>query len=180
MEGPGPGGAYLLRRHAEVRGGAVTESTIASGRRSPSRTDPPGHLLLFTGKIIEVPESRRAPSEAAGRRSLPKWPTRTSCWPIGAAARSGRAPRITTPLCTEWPTTATTPEHRTCPPDGLRLWKKAEDGFLRFEGPGITESWVRMNPGHHRDGPSRTRRNRRKRPDRTAAPTPSPCQGEGR
>jgi hypothetical protein len=58
MEGPeGPTAPYLLRRHAEVRGGAVPEvhyrigQTITFTKLIHLET-----LLVFTGKIIEVPE----------------------------------------------------------------------------------------------------------------------------
>jgi len=43
-------------------------SAIASGRRSPHQARSPHTLLLFTGKIIEVPEVPAARSEAAGRK----------------------------------------------------------------------------------------------------------------
>jgi len=61
MDGPqGPAAPYLLRRHAEVRGGAVTEvhyrigQTITFTKLVHLET-----LLIFTGKIIEVPEVPR-------------------------------------------------------------------------------------------------------------------------
>ena len=57
MEGPqGPAASYLLRRHAEVRGGAVPEvhyrigQTITFTKLIHLET-----LLMFTGTIIEVP-----------------------------------------------------------------------------------------------------------------------------
>jgi hypothetical protein len=58
MDGPtGPSAPYLLRRHAEVRGGAVPEvhyrlgQTITFTKLVHLKT-----LLVFTGKIIDVPE----------------------------------------------------------------------------------------------------------------------------
>jgi hypothetical protein len=61
MDGPaGPAAPYLLRRHAEVRGGAVPEvhyrigQTITFTKLIHLET-----LLVFTGKIIEIPEVPR-------------------------------------------------------------------------------------------------------------------------
>lgn len=58
MEGPnGPEAPYLLRRHAELRGGAVPEVHYRLGQ--PLTFTKLIHLetlLLFTGKIMEVPE----------------------------------------------------------------------------------------------------------------------------
>jgi len=58
MEGPdGPSAPFLLRRHAERRGGAVPEvhyrigQTITFAKLIHLRT-----LLVFTGKIIDVPK----------------------------------------------------------------------------------------------------------------------------
>jgi hypothetical protein len=58
MEGPdGPAAPYYLRRHAEVRGGAVPEvhyrigQTLTFTKLIHLKT-----LLVFTGKIIEVPD----------------------------------------------------------------------------------------------------------------------------
>jgi L-fucose isomerase-like protein len=58
MEGPaGPAAPYLLRRHAEVRGGAVTEVHYRIGQKVTfTKLIHLNTLLLFTGKIIEVPE----------------------------------------------------------------------------------------------------------------------------
>ena len=58
MEGPdGPAAPYLLRRHAEVRGGAVTEVHYRIGQKITFTKLIHLHtLLVFTGKIIEVPE----------------------------------------------------------------------------------------------------------------------------
>lgn len=58
MEGPaGPAAPYLLRRHAEVRGGAVTEVHYRIGQKVTfTKLIHLDTLLLFTGKIIEVPE----------------------------------------------------------------------------------------------------------------------------
>jgi hypothetical protein len=57
MEGPaGPKAPYLLRRHAEVRGGAVTEVHYRIGQKVTfTKLIHLDTLLLFTGKIIEVP-----------------------------------------------------------------------------------------------------------------------------
>jgi hypothetical protein len=58
MDGPdGPAAPYLLRRHAEVRGGAVPEvhyrigQTLTFTKLIHLKT-----LLVFTGKIIDVPK----------------------------------------------------------------------------------------------------------------------------
>ncbi|MHC4180601.1 MAG: hypothetical protein ACYSWU_24140, partial [Planctomycetota bacterium] len=58
MEGPaGPTAPYLLRRHAEVRGGAVTEVHYRIGQKITfTKLVHLNTLLVFTGKIIEVPK----------------------------------------------------------------------------------------------------------------------------
>ncbi len=58
MEGPeSPRSPYLLRRHAEVRGGAVTEVRYRIGQKVTfTKLVHLDTLLMFTGKIIEVPE----------------------------------------------------------------------------------------------------------------------------
>ncbi len=58
MEGPtGPAAPYLIRRHAEVRGGAVTEVHYRIGQEVTfTKLIHLDTLLLFTGKIVEVPE----------------------------------------------------------------------------------------------------------------------------
>ena len=58
MDGPdGPRAPYLLRRHAEVRGGAVTEVHYRIGQEITfTKLVHLDTLLLFTGKIIEVPK----------------------------------------------------------------------------------------------------------------------------
>ncbi|MFH1923338.1 MAG: hypothetical protein ABIP48_26035, partial [Planctomycetota bacterium] len=58
MEGPaGPRAPYLLRRHAEVRGGAVTEVHYRIGQKVTfTKLVHLDTLLIFTGKIIEVPK----------------------------------------------------------------------------------------------------------------------------
>ncbi len=58
MEGPtGPKAPYLLRRHAEVRGGAVTEVHYRIGQKVTfTKLVHLDALLLFTGTIIEVPK----------------------------------------------------------------------------------------------------------------------------
>jgi L-fucose isomerase-like protein len=58
MEGPaGPKAPYLLRRHAEVRGGAVTEVHYRIGQKVTfTKLVHLDTLLVFTGKIIEVPK----------------------------------------------------------------------------------------------------------------------------
>jgi len=58
MEGPdGPEAPYLLRRHAELRGGAVPEVHYRIGQTLTfTKMIHLDSLLVFTGKIIEVPE----------------------------------------------------------------------------------------------------------------------------
>jgi hypothetical protein len=58
MEGPsGPKAPYLLRRHAEVRGGAVTEVHYRIGQEVTfTKLVHLDTLLVFTGKIVEVPK----------------------------------------------------------------------------------------------------------------------------
>jgi len=58
MEGPASARApYLLRRHAEVRGGAVTEVHYRIGQKVTfTKLVHLDTLLVFTGKIIEVPK----------------------------------------------------------------------------------------------------------------------------
>ncbi|MBN2294720.1 MAG: twin-arginine translocation signal domain-containing protein [Pirellulales bacterium] len=58
MEGPDSAKApYLLRRHAEVRGGAVTEVHYRIGQEVTfTKLVHLDTLLVFTGKIIEVPK----------------------------------------------------------------------------------------------------------------------------
>jgi len=58
MEGPdSPRAPYLLRRHAEVRGGAVTEVHYRIGQEVTfTKLVHLDTLLVFTGKIIEVPK----------------------------------------------------------------------------------------------------------------------------
>jgi len=58
MEGPAsPKAPYLLRRHAEVRGGAVTEVHYRIGQKVTfTKLVHLDTLLVFTGKIIEVPK----------------------------------------------------------------------------------------------------------------------------
>lgn len=58
MEGPdGPKTPYLLRRHAEVRGGAVTEVHYRIGQEITfTKLVHLDTLLMFTGKIIDVPK----------------------------------------------------------------------------------------------------------------------------
>lgn len=58
MEGPAsPKAPYLLRRHAEVRGGAVTEVHYRIGQKITfTKLVHLDTLLMFTGKIIEVPK----------------------------------------------------------------------------------------------------------------------------
>jgi hypothetical protein len=58
MEGPAsPKAPYLLRRHAEVRGGAVTEVHYRIGQEITfTKLVHLDTLLMFTGKIIEVPK----------------------------------------------------------------------------------------------------------------------------
>ncbi len=57
MDGPtGPKAPYLLRRHAEVRGGAVTEVHYRIGQKVTfTKLVHLDTLLMFTGTIIEVP-----------------------------------------------------------------------------------------------------------------------------
>ncbi|KPK36095.1 MAG: hypothetical protein AMJ65_16680 [Phycisphaerae bacterium SG8_4] len=57
MEGPASAKApYLLRRHAEVRGGAVTEVHYRIGQKVTfAKLVHLDTLLMFTGRIIEVP-----------------------------------------------------------------------------------------------------------------------------
>ncbi len=61
MEGPdGPKAPYLLRRHAEVRDGAVTEVHYRIGQEVTfTKLVHLDTLLMFTGKIIEVPKVPR-------------------------------------------------------------------------------------------------------------------------
>jgi len=61
MEGPAsPKAPYLLRRHAEVRGGAVTEVHYRIGQKVTfTKLMHLDTLLMFTGKIIEVPKVPR-------------------------------------------------------------------------------------------------------------------------
>ncbi|MHB0958625.1 MAG: hypothetical protein ACYC0X_16250 [Pirellulaceae bacterium] len=61
MEGPeGPAAPYLLRRHAEVRGGAVPEVHYRIGQTITfTKLIHLESLLVFTGKIVEVPEVPR-------------------------------------------------------------------------------------------------------------------------
>jgi hypothetical protein len=58
MEGPAsPAAPYLLRRHAEVRGGAVPEVHYRIGQTVTfTKLIHLETLLMFTGRIIEVPE----------------------------------------------------------------------------------------------------------------------------
>lgn len=58
MEGPnGPEAPYLLRRHAELRGGAVPEVHYRIGQKLTfTKMVHLDSLLVFTGTIIEVPE----------------------------------------------------------------------------------------------------------------------------
>jgi hypothetical protein len=58
MEGPsGPRAPYLLRRHAEVRGGAVTEVHYRIGQKITfTKLIHLETLLVFTGTIIDVPK----------------------------------------------------------------------------------------------------------------------------
>ena len=58
MEGPDcPKAPYLLRRHAEVRGGAVPEVHYKIGQKITfTKLVHLDTLLMFTGKIIEVPK----------------------------------------------------------------------------------------------------------------------------
>jgi hypothetical protein len=58
MEGPAsPRAPYLLRRHAEVRGGAVTEVHYSIGQKVTfTKLVHLDTLLMFTGTIIEVPK----------------------------------------------------------------------------------------------------------------------------
>jgi hypothetical protein len=58
MEGPAsPKAPYLLRRHAEVRGGAVTEVHYRIGQEVTfTKLVHLDTLLVFTGKIIDVPK----------------------------------------------------------------------------------------------------------------------------
>lgn len=58
MEGPAsPREPYLLRRHAEVRGGAVTEVHYRIGQEVTfTKLVHLDTLLVFTGKIIEIPK----------------------------------------------------------------------------------------------------------------------------
>jgi len=58
MEGPESARSpYLLRRHAEVRGGAVTEVHYRIGQKVTfTKLIHLDTLLMFTGKIIEVPK----------------------------------------------------------------------------------------------------------------------------
>ena len=58
MEGPsGPAAPYLLRRHAEVRGGAVPEVRYRLGQKVTfTKLIHLDTLLVFTGEITEVPE----------------------------------------------------------------------------------------------------------------------------
>jgi hypothetical protein len=69
MEGPaGPRAPYLLRRHAEVRGGAVTEVHYRVGQKVTfTKLVHLDALLVFTGTIIEVP--RVAKDEERGCRT---------------------------------------------------------------------------------------------------------------
>ena len=93
MEGPnGPKATYLLRRHAEVRGGAVPEVHYRIGQEITfTKLIHLDTLLVFTGRIIEVPEVAPGTDAAAARRSWPKSTTRTSCSPTGAAALGASA-----------------------------------------------------------------------------------------
>jgi hypothetical protein len=58
MEGPAsPPEPYLIRRHAEVRGGAVTEVHYRIGQKVTfTKLIHLDTLLVFTGKIVEVPK----------------------------------------------------------------------------------------------------------------------------
>ena len=69
MEGPaGPAAPYLLRRHAEVRGGAVPEVHYRIGQTVTfTKLIHLETLLVFTGRSSKCPRSRPAPSAAAAR-----------------------------------------------------------------------------------------------------------------
>ena len=110
MEGPnGPKATYLLRRHAEVRGGAVPEVHYRIGQKITfTKLVHLDTLLVFTGRIIEVPEV--APGTERGCRTeivaeVDDADKLLANWGGGA----GAAPRIITPRSTASPTTATIP-----------------------------------------------------------------------
>ena len=75
MEGPdGPAAPYLLRRHAEVRGGAVPEVHYRIGQNLTfTKLVHLDTLLVFTGQDHRGPRGPApAPNAAAARKSSPR------------------------------------------------------------------------------------------------------------
>jgi hypothetical protein len=95
MEGPnGPEAPYRLRRHAELRGGAVPEVHYRVGQKLTfTKMVHLESMLLFTGKLIEVPEvpagaerGCRTELVAEVKDAMKLWST----WGGGALGKSGK------------------------------------------------------------------------------------------
>lgn len=95
MEGSGgPAAPYRLRRHAELRGGAVPEVHYRLGQKLTfTKLIHLESLLLFTGKLIEVPEvppgterGCRTELVAEVKDAMKLWST----WGGGALGKSGK------------------------------------------------------------------------------------------
>ncbi len=110
MEGPdGPISPYLLRRHAEVRGGAVTEvhykigQTITFTKLVHLET-----LLVFTGRIIEIPAVPRDTERGCRTELVAEVDDAEKLLANWGGGALGTAPPITMPHCIAWPITVTT------------------------------------------------------------------------
>jgi len=95
MEGPdGPEAPYLLRRHAEVRGGAVPEVHYRIGQKVTfTKLVHLDTLLVFTGKIIEVPEVPAGTERGCRTELVAEVPDAEKLlfnWGGGALGKSGK------------------------------------------------------------------------------------------
>lgn len=95
MEGPrGPAAPYLLRRHAEVRAGAVPEVHYRIGQKLTfTKLVHLESLLVFTGKIIEVPEVPKGTERGCRTELVAEVPDANRLlwtWGGGALGKSGK------------------------------------------------------------------------------------------
>jgi hypothetical protein len=95
MEGPdGPEAPYLLRRHAELRGGAVTEVHYRIGQKLTfTKMVHLDSLLVFPGQIIEVPEVPPETERGCRTELVAQVPDATKLlfnWGGGALGKSGK------------------------------------------------------------------------------------------
>ena len=104
MEGPdGPESPYLLRRHAELRGGAVPEVHYRVGQKLTfTKMVHLESLLVFTGTIVEVPEVPAGTERGCRTEIVAEVSDATKLLYNWGGGVWVLVERITMRFCTEW------------------------------------------------------------------------------